>query len=372
MNLLLPGYSALALLMLCFLTGFGPPRLVDQFESPTQWLTIGQLAAWQDARQPPPLSARAYLLYDVSADRTLFAQESTLALPPASLTKLMTALLILEQNALTVTVTVQASDLIGDASMGLAAGERLTVDQLLWGLLLPSGNDAAMALARHSAGRVEDFVARMNERAQQLGLAQSHFANPHGLDAPNHLSSAADLLLLTQTLWGYPRFRQIVATAEVTISGHLLQNTNELLTTFPGANGVKTGTTDAAGQCLVASIVRDGRPLLIVLLGSQDRYADLRTLYAHYGQNYQWVTGDPRALAALNRLYGPDGVLWPLRVLGEPPTRLLRPWELSNLRAFRWVQPPSATTNWQPGVEVGVLEWRLGNELLNRQSLVLW
>jgi D-alanyl-D-alanine carboxypeptidase (penicillin-binding protein 5/6) len=372
MSVVRPGYWVLAVLMLCFLTGFGAPRLVDQFATPTQRLTLAQLTEWHDAQQPAQLSASAYLLYDVGADRTLFAQASTLPLPPASLTKLMTALLILEQTVLTTTVTIQRGDLIGDASMGLVAGERLTVEQLLWGLLIPSGNDAALALARHSGGTVDNFVTRMNERAQQLGLTESHFANPHGLDAPNHLSSAADLLRLTQKLWGYPRFRQIVATAETTVNGHLLQNTNELLTTFPGANGVKTGTTDRAGQCLVASIVRDGRQLLIVLLGSQDRYADIRMLYSHYEQNYHWVMGDPNALTLLNRIYGPDGVLWPLRVLGEPPTRLLRPWERANLRAFRWVQPSSAIITWQPGVEVGVLEWRLGNELLNRQSLVLW
>jgi D-alanyl-D-alanine carboxypeptidase (penicillin-binding protein 5/6) len=256
--------------------------------------------------------------------------------------------------------------------MGLVAGERLTVEQLLWGLLIPSGNDAAMALARHSAGSVDAFVERMNQRSQALGLRQTHFANPHGLDATGHVSSAADLLALTRQLWGYPLFREIVQTAEITIAGHPLRSTNELLTTFSGANGVKTGTSDAAGQCLLASIERNDHLLWIIVLGSQDRYADTRALVAHAEANYSWATGNPNELSALNRVYGENGTVWYLRAVGAPPALLVHPWETSQLRAYRRLQLPPSELPWQPGMEVGMLEWLLDDKIVGRQSLVLW
>src|SRR5690606_24636061 len=117
--------------------------------------------------------------------------------------------------------------------------------------------------ARTTAGSVEQFVERMNERAAALGLQQTHFVNPHGLDAPEHRSSAQDLLQLTKLLWQDPRFRTIVGTANITIADHPLQNTNELLTTLPGAAGIKTGTTPAAGECLIALVNHADRQLLV-------------------------------------------------------------------------------------------------------------
>lgn len=355
-----------------FLVGFGPPTLVDRDIAPAYRLTVGQLRQAVTAREVPPVSSQAVLMYDVDADRVLMARNENLALPPASLTKLLTALLIFEQGNLDAPVQIQQADLIGGAAMGLQAGEILTVEQLLWGLLIPSGNDAAMALARHSAGTVDVFVQRMNIRAAELGLEQTHFANPHGLDAPEHTSSAADLLAIAKRDLEFPLFREIVATRSTTVAGHLLNNTNRLLGNFPGADGIKTGTTDAAGQCLVASITQDGHRVIIVVLGSTDRYADVRAIYAKYEQNYGWQQGDgdPRP-TLLDRVRDDQGNLWVLDPKGEPPAVFLPRWEQLRIRAYRRLQLPPPTVPWSSGMTAGVLEWRLGDELIGSQPLVL-
>ncbi|RME57736.1 MAG: D-alanyl-D-alanine carboxypeptidase [Caldilineae bacterium] len=353
-------------------TGFGPPTLVDRDAAPAYRYTVGQLRQMQMARRPPEeVSARAVLVYDLDSDRVLMARNEAVPLPPASLTKLMTALLVLERGDLDRQVTVQVDDLVGGASMGLRAGETLTVRELLWGLLIPSGNDAAMALARAHSGQVHVFVQRMNLRAQELGLAESHFANPHGFDATGHTSSARDLLTLTRMLWTYPLFREIVGTAETTVAGHTLRSTNQLLGAFPGANGVKTGTTPAAGQSLVAGVNRDGHQLFMVVLGSRDRYADVRTLYSQYERTYTWVRlQQPQRFTVLDRLYDPQGKRWFVQGEGVASDVFLPIWDRTRLRPFRRVQPPIGAS-WTPGADVGVLEWRLGDQVIGVQRLIL-
>lgn len=365
------GWS-LGLLVLPFLTGFGPPQLVDRIYVPTQRVKVGDLPRMTVTRQPPTVSAEAFLLYDVDANQLLLTQNIHAALPPASLTKLMTALLVLEQADLTASVVVQGSDLVGGANMGLQVGETLTVEQLLWGLLIPSGNDAAMALARQVAGSVGAFVELMNRRAQALSLAETHFVNPHGLDAAGHVSSAADLLALTQLLWRYPLFRQIVAVQEANVAGHTLQNTNELLALDSHANGVKTGTTDLAGQCLVAGLAQDGHQLFLIVLNSTDRYADAQALYAHYTANYTWFDGQRTELTVLNRVYTATNATWYLRPAGKPLAWLVQPIDVVRLRSFRRLHLPSTDQPWQAGMPVGVVEWWLDDQVIGTQPLVLW
>jgi len=357
---------------LWFVVGFGPPRLVDREFAPTVRLDTSELRSLAESAQPPDLTATAYLLYDVDADQVLFAQNAEQTLPPASLTKLMTALLVLEQDTLNARVTVDVTDLIGGATMGLRAGETLTVEQLLRGLLIPSGNDAARTLARHSAGSVEAFVAQMNARTAELDMTQTQFANPHGLDAAEHVSSAADLLTLTRQLWTFPLFRDIVGTRSAEVAGHALRNTNELLGAFPGADGIKTGTTPAAGENLIASITRDGHTVFLLILGSTDRYGDARTLYETYSTRYAWTHGRIDRLMALNRVYGRTGRLWYVRAEGEPPQLLQPRWTGPDLRAFRQIQLPPGGQPWQPGMYAGVVEWRLGDIPIGNQMLVLW
>ncbi len=361
------------LLLIAFplLVGFGPPRLLDQVYTPSQQIGVGETKAWLELNRPPALSAAAYLLYDSDADRVLFAHNSGAALPIASLTKLMTALLVLERADLQAEVVIQASDLVGGTAMQLVPGELITVEELLWGMLIPSGNDAATALARYLSGSVDAFVAEMNTRAVALGLRQTHFVNPHGLDADGHLSSVNDLLILVRHNWDYPLFRQIVSTQQINVNGHLLQNTNQLLGTVAGANGVKTGTTDAAGQCLVAGIQQDGHQIFAIILGSSDRYRDAQTLYDRYREDYRWVTGDPGQFSILDRLYDANGRLWYLRSTAAPPTVFLPVVRGGQLYAYRHLDQLAAQP-WQAGMQVGVVEWHLGDVVVGTQPLYLW
>ncbi len=360
------------LLLLAFplLAGFGAPRVVDSAYAPAQQIKVGATAAWQ--MPDPVVDARAYLLYNVDTEALLLAENADVALPPASLTKLMTALLVLEADDLQREIMVEREDLVGGASMGLVAGEVITIEKLLWGLLIPSGNDAAMTLARATSGSVAAFVERMNQRAAGLALAQTHFVNPHGLDAEGHVSSAADMLTLVRAIWDFPLFREIVGTAEATVNGHLLINTNELLNTYTGTIGVKTGTTDAAGQCLIAAFQQDGHQVVGIVLGSADRYSDMRALHRYFQNAYEWLHGDASALSILNQLYAPNGQRWYLRAAGAPPTIFVNAVEQDQLFPFRRLTLPTDQP-WRAGTEVGVIEWRLHNRrVIDVQPLVLW
>jgi D-alanyl-D-alanine carboxypeptidase len=282
----------------------------------------------------------------------------------ASITKLMTALLALERSDLGDRVVVSQDALVGESTMGLQAGEVVTVEDLLWGLLLNSGNDAAVALAEHVAGSVPAFVAMMNTRAAELGLANTHFSNPHGMDAPDHYGSAYDLWRLAEKALAYPKFREIVATRSKTVAGHPLWNRNELLGTYPGADGVKTGTTDLAGQSLVASATREGHRALAVILGSSDRYADARALLDFYFSVFRWTQApQPHGPTAWVR----DHEDRPLRIAApDAPDLFLRAWQWPRVRTQVILNTPVQV----PGSPVGTVRWYLGTELLGEAPAI--
>lgn len=360
---------ALLALLLC---GFGPPTLLDSDGPGAQGWTAGQLRRMEQVGLPPDdISAQAVLVYDVDADRVLIEAGADVARAPASLTKLMTALLILEKGGLDQRVVIEREDQVGGATMGLERGELLTAEELLWGLLIPSGNDAAMALARHHSGQVHLFVQRMNLRARELGLTNTNFVNPHGFDAADQISSARDLLTLTRLLWDFPLFREIVGTATAQVAGHALVSTNQLLGSNPAVNGVKTGTTTAAGQNLIAGLDRDGHQLFVIVLGSQDRYFDARFLFAAADANFAWtnLSVGPR-LTALDRVYDADGKRWFVQAEGATDALFLPAWERRRLHPYRRLQLPPPGL-WTPGSSAGVLEWRLGAEVVATQPLVL-
>lgn len=361
---------ALLICIALLTAGFGPPKLVDREFAATLRLTPGELRQWATAAEPPAVSAAALIVYDVEAQRSLYARNAATALPPASLTKLMTALLALESGRLSEMVTVQEEDLAGGATMGLAAGEEITVEELLWGLLLPSGNDAALAMARHLGGDVPSFVAEMNLRATELGMDATVFRNPHGLHEEGHVSSAGDLIVLTLQLLEYPLFREIAGSRSAEIGGRILINTNELLGRYPGVNGIKTGTTPEAGECLIAGIVTGGHEALILVLDSSDRYGDVERLHALYRANYVWAEGDAERLSVLNRLYGVDGRLTPLAVQGEPASVLLHRWGEPELRGFRRIEQV-AGDNMLETDAAGIMEWRVGDRVVDVQELAI-
>lgn len=230
---------------------------------------------------PPPVSAPAWIVFDDTFGVTLAAANPDERRPMASTTKIMTALVALDAEDREIVVSERAAS-AGEAEIGLVAGERLTLAELLPGLLVRSANDAAIAVAEGVAGSVEAFVARMNERADELGLENTHFANPHGLDAPGHYSSPADLLTLARTAMRDPRFVRIVRSTEAAFppapdgAPRSARTTNHLLEDYPGAIGVKTGFTAGAGLVLVGAAERDGRRIYAVVMGSEGERGHIR------------------------------------------------------------------------------------------------
>ncbi|MBE3520368.1 MAG: D-alanyl-D-alanine carboxypeptidase [Firmicutes bacterium] len=242
------------------------------------------------------LNCYAAILMEWQSGTILYHRNAFTRMHPASLTKIMTALIALERGRLeeVVQVSEEAASQPG-SSMYLREGDKFTLEDLLYGLMLNSGNDAAWAIAEHIGnGDPREFFRMMNQRAKQLGAINTRFSNPHGLTDPNHYTTAFDLALITRTALKHPFFKNLVATKEKDVIDARgdkvisLYNTNKLLWLYLGTDGVKTGTTEAAGQCLVASASRNGMRLLAVVLASADRWSDAATLF-DYGFS-QWRT----------------------------------------------------------------------------------
>ncbi len=226
------------------------------------------------------VSAQKAILVDAQTGRIIYEKRADERSLVASTTKIMTALLICEQcNVLEQVRIPKAAVGIEGSSMYLQEGEMLTVQELLYGLMLSSGNDAAVALALHCSRSVEAFAIQMNEKAGQLGLTGTHFANPHGLDAKDHYSTARDLAVLAGYAMKNPIFAKTVSTKSVTVGNRYLTNHNKLLWQVEGVDGVKTGFTKAAGRILVSSALRNGRRLVCVTIDDGNDWLDHKQLY---------------------------------------------------------------------------------------------
>lgn len=225
----------------------------------------------------PNVTGQAAIAVDASTGLITYAKNIHRRAPMASTTKIMTALTALDTlgTDLNETYTVVKEDLIGEASMGLRAGEVVTFSDLLYGMLLNSGNDAAEAIARYAGSKlpgegnpVDRFVAHMNSQATALGLRNTHYANPHGLDQTDHYSSPFDLAITGWYALHNPTLAKIVSQQQATVAGHGLVNINTFLKRYSGANGIKPGFTDGAGLCLVASATRNGQTALAVVMNT--------------------------------------------------------------------------------------------------------
>jgi len=225
------------------------------------------------------LSAQSAIVTDGATGRVLYEKNADEKSLIASTTKIMTGLLICQQCSpeSRVQIPKEAVNIEG-SSMYLQAGEILSVRELLYGLMLRSGNDAAVALAMFCDGSVEAFARRMNEKAQALGLHSTHFANPHGLDDSGNYSTARDMAVLAAYAMDDPEFRRIVATKSVTVGSRHLVNHNKLLWQYDGAVGVKTGYTKAAGRILVSAAERNGRRIIAVTVNAPNDWADHKKL----------------------------------------------------------------------------------------------
>lgn len=261
---------------------------------------------------PPRLTARSALLLDQATGRILYSKNAHEKLPMASTTKIMTAILAMESGKMSDIVTVSERAVnIGGSSIYLEVGEKKTLEELVWGLLLRSGNDAAVAIAEHLSGSVEKFAVEMTRRAAQLGARQTKFSNPHGLHQEEHYTTAYDLALLAAHAMTLPNFREMSVTREKKISWHdrpagrLLRNQNKLLVMYEGAEGIKTGWTTPAGRCFAGATARDNWRLVGVVLNAPQMWEDMIKLFDFGYQHYRWHTviqaGQPLKSAAVVR-----------------------------------------------------------------------
>ena len=237
----------------------------------------------------PGNSAKAAVLIHGDTGTVLFEQNADERMLVASTTKIMTAFVVLENCTTEDEVEIKSEYCgIEGSSMYLSAGTTRKVGELLYGLMLASGNDAAVALAYHAGGSIEGFADLMNEKAEELGLNNSHFVNPHGLDAEGHYSSARDLAIITAAAMKNDKFRETTSTRSVTLEGLTYVNHNKLLRNYAGAVGGKTGYTMAAGRCLVSCAERDGLLLICVTLSAPDDWNDHMALYNWGFDNYRY------------------------------------------------------------------------------------
>jgi D-alanyl-D-alanine carboxypeptidase (penicillin-binding protein 5/6) len=291
-----------------------PPTPVPPFGSPSPFPTA--LETPSPSTRRPEVSAESVVLVDIDSGQVLMAERPDLRRPIASTTKIMTALLVLEavRPNDVVTASPNAASQTG-AVLGLKPGEKITVRNLLYALLLQSANDAAVALAEHVAGDVERFLAEMNDRAHQLGARDTHFESPNGLDDRGY-SSARDMALLTVEAYRNPTFTEVVSRRAVNIPApkgkpRHIQNRNAMLWLYPDAIGVKTGFTSAAGFCLVGAAERDGLRLAAVVLGApEDAFSDAAALL-----DFGFETFERQLLIVEGERYGPlevDGRVFPV------------------------------------------------------------
>ena len=261
------------------------------------------------AAAPPPVVAEAYVVQNAGTGEVLAERDARERLPMASITTLMTALVALERASADEVVSAIADAAgIGESTINLRPGERLTVGDLLRAALIQSANDAANAVAAHVGGTVPRFVALMNARARSLGLTDTHFVNPDGLDAPGHVSSARDLTKLARVAMRNPFIRDTVRLVDATAAGRRLHTWNDLLSSVPNVFGVKTGHTNGAGWSQVAAARAGGVTIYVTLLGGEtrsERNADLAELLAWGISRYRtvWAIDGSRTYATARTAY---------------------------------------------------------------------
>ncbi|HEX9025447.1 MAG TPA: D-alanyl-D-alanine carboxypeptidase family protein [Clostridium sp.] len=232
------------------------------------------------------VNARSAIALDKESGTVLYEQNAYEIIPMASTTKILTSIIAIEQGDLTkkVTISKKAASVRG-STVGYKANEEIALKELIFGLMFKSGNDAAIAIAEELGGSIEGFSEIMNHYARGIGIFDSHFESPHGLDSSEHYSSAYDLAILTAKGMDYDLFREIVGSKQISKEKYNFtrdyNNINKILWKIPGANGVKTGSTGQAGKCLVSSVNNNGKDVIIVVLNCPDRWNVTEKIYKH-------------------------------------------------------------------------------------------
>lgn len=284
----------------------GESGLPTTLPSVIHWQNI-QIQEYQEEEYPqknsyyiaPVIEAKAALAVDFDSGAVLYEKNIQQPLPIASITKLMTALIVTEENNPSQQVTISSEAAHQEGSkLWLKEGQKITVKDLLYATLIYSANDAAYALAENNTSREEDFVAKMNEKSRELGMKSTHYITPTGLynDNSDNISTAYDLVILARTAFEEPFVKEAAKTYEYSIEAsnpketYSFKNRNELLKSYLKVLGLKTGTTDRAGECLIAIIENpEGKKIITVVINSSDRYRETKILADWVFRAYKWV-----------------------------------------------------------------------------------
>ena len=269
----------------------------DNFDISEILEDIESIETASNSSQIPTINSRAYVVIDRNSNTVLVGKNENQKKKMASTTKIMTALVVIENNNLSDTVEVsKKAASTGGSRLGLKTGDKLTVSDLLYGLMLRSGNDAAVALAEYTSGSINAFAELMNKKASELGLSNTHFVTPHGLDEDEHYTTAYELAILANYALNNEFFAKIVGTKTytITINGYpkSITNTNELLGNLSGVYGVKTGFTNGANRCLVSACKRSNMDIICVVLGADTkkfRTTDSIKLIEYCFNNFSYV-----------------------------------------------------------------------------------
>lgn len=358
--------SALLLCLLCFAL----PLQAQEVDSPRPQTLIPS---------PPSLAASSWLLMDADTGKVLVSHNADERLPPASLTKLMTAYLVeheLSRGNIDRDDQVLVSEKAwrtGGSRMFIQEGSQVSVDQLLQGVIIQSGNDASVALAEHIAGGESAFADLMNQQADRMGMVNTHFANATGLPHENHYSSAHDLALLARHIINdYPEQYKVYAEKEYTYNDIRQPNRNRLLWRDSSVDGLKTGHTEAAGYCLVASAKRDDMRLISVVMGTDSdeaRAQESQKLLSYGFRFYETMELYPQgAVLASPRIWG--GEKNNLRLGVDREVRMTVPRGRGEELAARLNLPASIEAPVEAGARLGTLEIKLGDEVIGERPLV--
>lgn len=268
----------------------------EEFHDQEIWMQIQDVDT-NISQNPPKINSRSAIIFDRKSKAIIYGKNINQKRAMASTTKVMTAIVALEKGNLndTIEVSKKAASING-SKLGLKTGDKISLKDLLYGLLLRSGNDAAIQIALHLGGSIEGFAQMMNDKAKELGLENTHFVTPHGLDNENHYTTAYELALLTDYALNNKEFAKIVSTKQTVITINskpvTINNTNELLGNLEGVNGVKTGFTNNAGRCLITSVTRNNFSIITIVLGADTkkfRTKDSIELIEYNYKNYELI-----------------------------------------------------------------------------------
>lgn len=324
----------------------------------------------------PNLAASSAILMDFATGKVILTKNSFERRAPASTTKIVTALVALERGESNrVITTSQNASKIDGSSIWLAPGEEHTLEELLYGVLLSSGNDASVAVAEGLAGSEKKFAVWMNEKAQVIGAKDTCFKNSNGLPETGHYSTAYDLALITRYALHNPVFAEMVKTKKKTIEwpgrdyNRLMVNHNKLLWRYQFADGVKTGYTRQAGKCLVASATKNGQQLIAVVLNSKQMYEDSQRLFEYGFNNYQLLTviGSEQKIGSIAVVEGIDKQV---PVFPHRPVTIVIPKGQEDKVKVNVEIPDSITAPVERLQQVGELEVKIGAKLVDKMPVV--